>query len=901
MKNKDSIISECLLKTFLVIFMMIPYGHATATEYITERAYFEDPTNSLTIEQIKQKTFTPYQEILTGGYKTGTFWLKLTMQANHQELVLKVRPPFINEIEVFDPASPEKKQVTGSDYPLNSSSIDAVSFNVLLPVYGQDRELYIRIKSKQSYLIYAEIMPLAQYQRIDHTEQFVYITYATFTLVITLLLFVTWIITKEKMVGIFIIQQLIIFLHTIFKVGLVRIWFDGYLDDHEISYVSSLLMVLILLITTLAHKFLLEDYGLKANYKKAFNFYIFSSMAVIALYLIGSAITLKINIILMLTFVLFLWLTSILGINKDASPLKLNDQSLRIIQIFYGINSIVLVFTILALLGVIHSANIAIHSVFIVNTLSGLFFFTFLQYRAKYDKALTLSLLYEKEKLSAALEQSQSAVMITNLDATIEYVNQAFVNTTGYSREEIIGQKPSLFKSNKTPRATYDAMWAALLDGKAWQGEIINLNKQGEEFIELTWVSPIRKADGTIGHYLGVKENITERKQKDALLLAAKERAEDLTKTKSQFLANMSHEIRTPMSAIIGFSDLALLNELPTEMRTYLQDINTASNHLLTILNDILDISKLEAGQMTLQLGHFNLTDLRTTLHGLFVNVAQAKGLALIIEIDAKVPDTLIGDSVRLKQVLINLLGNAIKFTEQGSVTLTISLQQLDATEAQLLFSVIDTGMGISSEQQDKLFQPFSQVDDGFSRNYEGTGLGLTISQNLVQLMGSSIKLDSHFGLGSCFSFELLLPIVDLATIAPQLTLTISQNPEPLSGVRILVAEDDAFNQKVINQVLKRYGASVILANNGLEALVALEQDEFDVVLMDLHMPSMNGYEATLAIRKQARYAKLPVITLSASVTDEDKRRCLDTGMNDFIAKPIKKVELLATLERWLK
>ncbi|MFI3223482.1 MAG: response regulator, partial [Methylococcaceae bacterium] len=194
-----------------------------------------------------------------------------------------------------------------------------------------------------------------------------------------------------------------------------------------------------------------------------------------------------------------------------------------------------------------------------------------------------------------------------------------------------------------------------------------------------------------------------------------------------------------------------------------------------------------------------------------------------------------------------------------------------------------------------------SQVDDGFSRNFEGTGLGLTISQNLVQLMGSSIKLDSHFGLGSNFSFELLLPIVDLVTIAPQLTLTTSQNPEPLSGVRILVAEDDVFNQKIINQVLKRYGASVILANNGLEALVALEQDEFDVVLMDLHMPSMNGYEATLAIRKQARYAELPVITLSASVTDEDKRRCLDTGMNDFIAKPINKVELLATLERWLK
>jgi len=356
------------------------------------------------------------------------------------------------------------------------------------------------------------------------------------------------------------------------------------------------------------------------------------------------------------------------------------------------------------------------------------------------------------------------------------------------------------------------------------------------------------------------------------------------------------------MAAIIGFSDLALLNEMSQETYNYLTDINTASNHLLTILNDILDISKLEAGQMTLQLGRFSSTDLRTTLHGLLVNVAQAKGLTLIIKIETKVPDTLIGDSVRLRQVLINLLGNAIKFTEQGSVTLAISLQKLDGIDARLLFSVIDTGMGISAELQDRLFQPFSQVDDGFSRNFEGTGLGLTISQNLVQLMGGSIKLDSHVGLGSCFSFELVLPIAELSTIAPHIiTPTVNLNPEPLNGVRILVVEDDAFNQKIVNQVLKNFGASIVLANNGLEALVALEQEAFDIVLMDLHMPSMNGYEATLAIRKQARYAELPVITLSASVTDEEKRRCLATGMNDFIAKPINKIELLATLERWLK
>ena len=516
------------------------------------------------------------------------------------------------------------------------------------------------------------------------------------------------------------------------------------------------------------------------------------------------------------------------------------------------------------------------------------------------EHALTLSLLYEKEKLAATLEQSQSSVMITNLDATIEYVNQAFVNTTGYSREEIIGQKPSLFKSNKTPRATYDAMWAALLDGKAWQGEVININKQGEEFIELTWISPIRQADGTIGHYLGVKENITERKQKDALLLAAKEKAEKLAETKTQFLANMSHEIRTPMNAIIGFSDLALLDEMPTGTRSYLQDINTASNHLLTILNDILDLSKLDAGHMSIIPRPFDLNDLLTSIYNLFVKAAQAKGLVLSLDIAKNIPDKLVGDSVRLRQVLINLLGNAIKFTQQGEVKLNVTLQHLTATEARLLFSVHDTGIGISAAQQDKLFKPFSQVEDGFSRSYEGTGLGLVISQELIQLMGGHISLVSNPEVGSCFSFELLLPLASQVTVEdskPSLEIEATL----LKGIKILVVEDDVFNQKIVNLLLTRYGASLTFADNGLEALAKLEQDSFDVVLMDLHMPAMNGFEATLEIRKQARYAQLPVIALSAGVTEEEKQSCLTVGMNDFVAKPINKVELLATLERWLR
>ena len=399
--------------------------------------------------------------------------------------------------------------------------------------------------------------------------------------------------------------------------------------------------------------------------------------------------------------------------------------------------------------------------------------------------------------------------------------------------------------------------------------------------------------------------DITERKQKDRLLLVAKERAENLAKTKSQFLANMSHEIRTPMAAIIGFSELALLHDMPKKVGDFLKNINTASNKLLIILNDILDLSKLEAGKMQLNLSPFSLDDLQNTLYNLFINSANNKDLNLTINVANNVPEYLIGDNVRIRQVLINLLGNAIKFTNQGEVTLNISLQQLDETQALVLFAVTDSGIGIAQEQQDKLFLPFSQVDDGYARNYEGTGLGLVISQDLVKMMNSLIKVDSHLDLGSSFSFELMLPLVSLSTLE---TIKTGANPsslitetEDLKGIRVLVAEDDAFNQKIIKQVLKRLGVSIIvLANNGSEALSALEQDDYDVVLMDLHMPIMNGYEASTEIRKNPRYAQLAVIALSASVTEEDRQRSLAAGMNDFISKPINVNTLLSTVQKWL-
>ena len=400
---------------------------------------------------------------------------------------------------------------------------------------------------------------------------------------------------------------------------------------------------------------------------------------------------------------------------------------------------------------------------------------------------------------------------------------------------------------------------------------------------------------------LSAQQYIIERKKNDLLLLAAKERAEQLSQIRSQFLANMSHEIRTPMNAIIGFSEIALLEDVPAKIRTYLNNINSASTSLLTILNDILDLSKLEAGRLSISAKPFKLNELLSSLHSLLNGAAQAKGLTLSIGSTLNLPEQLIGDSLRLRQVLANLLGNAIKFTERGSISLTISLQHIDDKALRLLFSVKDTGIGIDPDLQNKLFLPFSQLDDGYSRNFQGAGIGLVISQELVALMGSHIKVESKLGLGCCFSFELLLPYVQLTQPKPIVLTT----PPPkaalaeLSNLRILVVEDDILNQKYVNILLKRYGAESIVANNGEEALALLKQEPIDAVLMDLHIPIMDGYETTTEIRKLALFANLPIIALTASVSEEAKQQCLAAGMNDFIGKPFKADELIAKLKHW--
>jgi len=510
------------------------------------------------------------------------------------------------------------------------------------------------------------------------------------------------------------------------------------------------------------------------------------------------------------------------------------------------------------------------------------------------------------QRFQTSFDNAPIGVVNMSINGYIMEVNQSFCDFLLYSRDDLINIRFKKLVHSTDQKAYVDNINNMLVsEDSATTLEIKQVRKNGEHVWGQLTIKLIHLSNGQPDYFILIIENVTERKHKDEQLLAAKELAETLAKTKSQFLANMSHEIRTPMNAIIGLSDLALLEENSTELSTHVQHINTAATHLLAIINDILDLSKLEAGRIQLMPAAFDLDELLSTTHYLLLNAAVTKNLDLSLKKDQNVPSILIGDSLRLRQVLINLVGNAIKFTDQGSVTLSVSLLESIESNARILFAVKDTGIGITPDQQTKLFKPFSQLDDGYSRSFGGTGLGLVISQELVTLMGAEIKIDSNFGIGSCFSFELVLPVVPLVKLEEDDASTEiidTALPVPIeisSQLRILVAEDDFLNQLVIGKVLDHFGVSYVLVNNGLEVLSQLEENNFDIILMDLHMPMMNGYEATLEIRNIAKFKAKPIIALTASVTDEAKQHCIEIGMNDFIEKPLTISKLHDKLKYW--
>ncbi|NTV70274.1 MAG: response regulator [Azonexaceae bacterium] len=391
-------------------------------------------------------------------------------------------------------------------------------------------------------------------------------------------------------------------------------------------------------------------------------------------------------------------------------------------------------------------------------------------------------------------------------------------------------------------------------------------------------------------------------------LAAAKTAAETANRAKATFLANMSHEIRTPMSAILGMAHLLRRSGLNAEQDSQLEKINIAANHLLGIINDILDLSKIDAGQLTLEQIPFRLDSLLKELSCLVIDKMKARNLDFRMDMaPALLHHQLIGDPLHIKQILLNLLSNALKFTERGSIELSVDLDAEKEHEIKLRFTVRDSGCGIPEEALARIFSPFEQVDSSTTRQFGGTGLGLSISKRLVELMHGELGVSSTLGSGSTFFFTICLQHNIESSVPAHLDKTSAPDPESIlktrhRNKRILLVEDDKIIQEVSLALLRdELGLYVDVADNGAEAVNIAATNGYDLILMDLQMPVMDGLAATLAIREQAKNQKTPILAMTANAFADDNQRCLDAGMDDFIPKPVEPAVLFAKLANWLE
>jgi len=507
----------------------------------------------------------------------------------------------------------------------------------------------------------------------------------------------------------------------------------------------------------------------------------------------------------------------------------------------------------------------------------------------------------ERNLLRTLIDNLPDLIYVKDTERRFLIANKRLAEVLGVSSpEEVIGKTVFDFFPEKVARACDESDQAVLRTGEP----LINFEETlydptGRTEWVLTTLVPLRDGQGHIVAFVGIDRDITKRKIAEKHLQEAKEAAQMASQAKSEFLANMSHEIRTPLNGILGMIDLTLETELIPEQQEYLEMAKASADSLLTVINDILDFSKIEAGKLDIDTIEFDLRDsLEETIKTLALRADQ-KGLELLCHVYSEVPTVVKGDPTRLRQVVINLVGNAIKFTKKGEVAVIVECQTQEQEAVTLHFTVNDTGIGIPPEKQKLIFEAFSQADNSTTRQYGGTGLGLTISSRLVQMMGGEIWLESEVGKGTRFHFTARLGVGERV---PQ---TDTPGVGDLRGLKVLVVDDNRTNRRILEEMLGRWGMRPLSAQSGKEALMRLAEaceakDPYVLVLTDVHMPEMDGFGLVERIRQQPMLATATIMMLTSAGQRGDAPRCRELGVAAYLAKPIRQSELREALVRVL-
>ena len=503
------------------------------------------------------------------------------------------------------------------------------------------------------------------------------------------------------------------------------------------------------------------------------------------------------------------------------------------------------------------------------------------------------------EKLSLVASRTDNAVIITDIDGRIEWVNEGFTRISGYTPEEALGKKPGSFlQGPETDVLTIEFMREQLARGEGFKTELLNYARDGRKYWLGIEVQPIYDAGGELRYFMAIESDITDRKRVELELQQAKEQAEQASRSKSEFLANMSHEIRTPLNGVIGMTELLLGTSLTQQQRRYVQIAKSSADALLVVINQILDFSKIEAGKLELEAIDFDLRTVLEEVGEMLAHRAASKGLELAYHVAPNAPTALKGDPSRLRQVLINLVNNAVKFTHKGEVVVRVSVESRDRDQVKLRFAVIDSGVGIPAARLDRLFKAFSQVDASTTRKFGGTGLGLVICKQIAELMGGTIGVESAEGRGSTFWFT--------SAFVARSGETNAKQSNDLAGIRVLVAEDNSVVRQILCEQLEGWGLRVTEAVDGDEALdrlqkAAAQRQPYQVAILDLVMPGMSALRLMETVRNNSALRATALILLTSLESTLNTRELASAAHCDTLTKPLRQSHLFDAIIRAVK